>query len=64
MWWPERNLEKTPLEENEAKFMHTEQKVFGVCGWNAFNELRNSSTRTEIGASLLAMIRHCAATLA
>ena len=37
--------------------MASEETDFGVRGWNAFNNLKNSSTRTEIGASLLAMIR-------
>ena len=36
--------------------MCSEQTDFGVRAWNAFILLRNSSTRTEIGASLLAMM--------
>ena len=54
MWWPDRKVSEDPLEENELTFMCSEQTDFGVRGWNAFNFLRNSSTRTEIGASLLA----------
>ena len=60
IWWPGRKLEAQPLTEDEAKFMHVEQTDLGVRGWNAFNDLKNSSTRTEIGASLLAMLQRWA----
>ena len=57
VWWPDRRITTELLEQNEIRFMNSEETDFGVRGWNAFNNLRNSSTRTEIGASLLALIR-------
>ena len=51
VWWPDRKVEETPLEENELLCMHSEQTSFGVRMWNAFNNFKNSSTRTEIGAA-------------
>ena len=56
VWWLDRQVTEDPLEDNELTFMCSEQTDFGVRGWNAFNFLRNSSTRIEIGASLLAMM--------
>ena len=56
VWWPNRKIETMPLETAEIDYMFSEETDFGVRGWNTFNNLKNSSTRTEIGASLLAMI--------
>ena len=56
VWWPDRKIATDPLEKNELRYMASEETDFGVRGWNAFNNLKNSSTRTEIGASLLAMM--------
>ena len=56
VWWPDRKIATDPLEENEIRFMDSEETDFGVRGWNASNNFKNSSTRTEIGASLLALM--------
>ena len=39
----------------EARYTRSWFEEAGYRAWNAFNNLRNSSTRCEIGASLLAM---------
>ena len=55
MWWPERKEEVLPEIEVEERYTRSSFDIAGYRAWNAFNNLRNSSTRCEIGASLLAM---------
>ena len=55
VWWPRRKQSVLPETEVEAKYTRSCFEEAGYRAWNAFNNLRNSSTRCEIGASLLAM---------
>ena len=55
VWWPGRAKEDLPGTEVEARYTRSQFEEAGCRAWNAFNNLRNSSTRCEIGASLLAM---------
>ena len=53
--WPKRSLEEVPLTKTEEQFMRHEVERGGFTAWNVYNDLQNSSTRTEIGAPLMAM---------
>ena len=53
VWWPGR---KTYPTEEEVNYAHCDIKPEGVMLWNVSNILKNSSTRREIGATLLAML--------
>ena len=53
--WPTRSLEYIPLTATEKKFMRHRTDEQGYTAWNVYNDLQNSSTRTEIGAALMAM---------
>lgn len=53
--WPTRSLEDIPLTVTEEQFMTHKVDGKGYTAWNVYNDLQNSSTRTEIGASLMAM---------
>ena len=55
MWWPGRREETQPKTEVEEWYSRSNFEGAGPRMWNAFNDLRNSSTRCEMGASLLAM---------
>ena len=55
MWWPGRKEETQPKTEVEEKYSRSIFERAGLRMWNAFNNLRNSSTRCEMGASLIAM---------
>ena len=55
VWWPARKEEVLPETEVEERYTRSSFEEAGYRAWNAFNNLRNSSTRCEIGASLLAM---------
>ena len=53
VWWPARTKEPT---EDEVAYAHCDNKDGGLMLWNIFNTLKNSSTRCEIGATLLGML--------
>ena len=55
VFWPRRSLTDESLSDTEYKYMHTEQRLEGVRLWSNFNNLRNSSTRCEIGAAMVAL---------
>ena len=55
VWWPGRTEEKQPRTKVEEKYTRSSFEGAGLRMWNAFNDLRNSSTRCEVGAALLAM---------
>ena len=44
-----------PATKAEDKLMHHEVGRWGMKLWNVFNNLKNSSTRCEIGAAVVAM---------
>ena len=56
IWWPEGSRKDENLNKDEARFLHVEEKIEGVQGWNAMNSLRGISTRTEIGAVIVATL--------
>ena len=53
--WPERSPDEIPMTAAEAGFMRHRIDDNGFTAWNAYNDIQNSSTRTEIEASLMAM---------
>ena len=55
LWWPERKEECEPLNDKERTYMDHEWKYGGCMQWASFNELRNSSTRCEMGGARMAM---------
>ena len=57
IWWPERCETVSPLSIKEAQYLEYEWKYQGCMQWAAFNELRNSSTRCELGGARMAMQR-------
>ena len=56
VWWPTRQTQEG-LAQAEEVFTYVEQLTQGTLMWQTFNDLRGSSTRCEIGAMLLAMLR-------
>ena len=56
VWWPKRETADGIAQAEEA-YTHVEQLAQGTLMWQTFNDLRGSSTRCEIGAMLLAMLR-------
>ena len=56
VWWPTRQTQEG-LAQAEEVFTNVEQLHQGTLMWQTFNDLRGSSTRCEIGAMLLAMLR-------
>ena len=55
VWWPGRTEDTLPETEAEHVFTRSEYEPGGYRAWNAFNNLRNSSTRCEIGAAIMAL---------
>ena len=55
-FWPDRKARDTPLTEQEEIYTRAEETDWGMRLWNTFNNLRNSSTRCELGASIVAML--------
>ena len=55
VWWLGRKEATLPQTEAGRKFSTRTFDQQWYRAWNAFNNLHNSSTRCEIGASLLAM---------
>ena len=55
VYWPERSLEDIPLTDTETQFMRHRINEKGFTAWNVYNDLQNTSTRTEIGGALMAM---------
>ena len=53
IWWPWRKAE---LTEDEKQWAQSEEKAEGKMLWNVFNQLKNSSTRCEIAATMIAML--------
>ena len=57
IWWPGRCETVSPLNAKETKYLEHEWKYQGCMQWASFNELRNSSTRCELGGARMAMQR-------
>ena len=53
VWWPNRQGKPTA---EEATFTRTEKKDEGMMLWAVFNNLTNSSTRSEAAATMAAML--------
>ena len=57
IFWPERELQKEPLEQHEMMYLKCQQQTFGTAMWGTFTALRGSSTRCELATALIAMLR-------
>ena len=55
VWWPGRRPEHLPLSPTEERYTRSSFEEAGYRVWGIFNNLRNSSTRCETGAALVAM---------
>ena len=58
MFWPQRNLQSSPLNSNEQEFVAA-QDAKGVMLSAALLGHRASSTRAELGAGITAMLADC-----
>ena len=56
IYWPDRDFNEHPLEEQEARYMVSEQQQHGVAMWGVFAALRGSSTRCEIATAIIAIL--------
>ena len=56
-WWPGRKLEEAKPSETEERYIVYIQKEGGVMISTTFNSLMNSSTRCEMGAAIVALIK-------
>ena len=57
IFWPDRELEREPLQRHEMRYLKCEQLTFGIAMWVTFIALRGSSTRYELATVLMAMFR-------
>ena len=55
VWMPDRKIED--LTEQEKKYTTQEEAYGGIMMWCAFNTLINSSTRCELGAAIISMLK-------
>lgn len=53
--WPERSLEEIPLTTIEEQLIRRKVEEGRHVAWNVYKDLQNSSIRTEVGTSLMAM---------